>query len=132
MPFERYLHYAPDHDQGDRSIGGQQPPPVYQDYALPRTDVFQYDPSIFSGNVQFQMPQLILGPTIAPGGGAEVLPAGIVGRQSAIASNWLGHPVGRVATDDSYVLNFCFVVHTFISSPGGICLSRAHPRFPML
>ena len=50
------------------------------------------DASIFSPNVHFQMPQLILGPTVAPGGGAEVLPAGLVGNSNSVASGWITSP----------------------------------------
>lgn len=104
MPFERYLLYnGAEHARDDQAANHQQSTSAYSDYAAPsRSESYQYDPSIFSGNVQFQMPQLMLGPSIAPGGGAEVLPAGMVGRPSALAPNWLSSTPFRNTRNDWY------------------------------
>ena len=93
MPFERYLR--PQIDQAEpehrRDVHHGIP---YSDYSLSssRPDPLGFDASIFTSNVQFQMPQLMLGPTVAPGGGAEVLPVGIVGHSGAMTSTWLTNP----------------------------------------
>lgn len=107
MPFERYIRYAPEHDPNTQTLESHQPSAAtYSDYGVPpsipgRSDPYGYDHTIFSHNVQFQMPQLVLGPTLAPGGGMEVLPAGMVNRPP-IASSWLaGAPTFRSFTDDS-------------------------------
>ena len=44
-----------------------------------RADILGIDDSTFSNSVQFQIPKFMLNgpPTLAPGGGAEVLPAGM-------------------------------------------------------
>ncbi|CAL1699840.1 unnamed protein product [Somion occarium] len=43
---------------------------------------------IFSTSVHFQMPQLMLGPTLALGGGAEVLPTGLLPTTDAFTASW--------------------------------------------
>ncbi|PSR70761.1 hypothetical protein PHLCEN_2v13381 [Hermanssonia centrifuga] len=86
MPFERYLQ-PPQHHRTQRQHDN-----AYYTHPAEALDHFNLDPSVFSNNVQFQMPQLILGPTLAPGGGAEVLPAGIVGHPTALTSTWLTSP----------------------------------------
>lgn len=106
MPFERYL--APPLQGSQQELGhDQRQPPLYQEYAshngsLSHTvlDHLGLDASIFTNNVQFQMPQLMLGPTVAPGGGAEVLPAGMVGHTNSMASAWLtNHTASRYGED---------------------------------
>ncbi|KAI0087456.1 hypothetical protein BDY19DRAFT_907612 [Irpex rosettiformis] len=92
MPFERYLNSQPSHTEA--SSPDQHP--AFD--SSPKHDI-HLDHSIFSANVQFQMPQLMLGPTLPPGGGAEVLPAGIVGNPSAVASTWLGPSFSRYPND---------------------------------
>ncbi|KAF7798496.1 hypothetical protein EIP86_009717 [Pleurotus ostreatoroseus] len=93
MPFERYLHsalprdpHAPHHEQQQ-----QQQQHTYPDYSASAAsaDHYAFDSSIFSSNIQFQMPQVMLGPTVAPGGGAEVLPAGIVTHSNPLPPTWL-------------------------------------------
>jgi hypothetical protein len=84
MPFERYLNPQADSDA---------PPQTQQTVAdSPSKQNIPLDQSIFSNNVQFQMPQLMLGPTLPPGGGAEVLPAGMVGSANVVTSSWLSAP----------------------------------------
>ncbi|KAI0071862.1 hypothetical protein K474DRAFT_1712092 [Panus rudis PR-1116 ss-1] len=70
MPFSRYLQDAARNDD---------------EHFLDGSGV---DASTFSSNVQFQMPQLMLGPTVAPGGGAEVLPAGMLANPIALSAPW--------------------------------------------
>ncbi|TFK46738.1 hypothetical protein OE88DRAFT_1666927 [Heliocybe sulcata] len=74
MPFSKYFA-----DAADR-----------QDYT---NDALGVDPAAFAGPVQFQMPQFMLGgpPTLAYGGGAEVLPAGMVNAPGSIASSWFSN-----------------------------------------
>ncbi|KIP06325.1 hypothetical protein PHLGIDRAFT_72862, partial [Phlebiopsis gigantea 11061_1 CR5-6] len=93
MPFERYVTYTPHHNDASHRAEHHTSPPSYQPYPSSSTDdLSSYDPSIFSSNVPFQMPQLIMGPTLAPGGGAEVLPAGIVNPSTNISSAWFTAP----------------------------------------
>lgn len=113
MPFERYLHYSPSRSSSDQasessnrlSAGELAYPDLGAASTSARSDSYGYDHNIFSHNIPFQMPQLILGPTVPPGGGMEVLPAGIVNRP-AIASNWLPNVSFRSFTDQS-----CFASH---------------------
>ncbi|KAI0697006.1 hypothetical protein BC835DRAFT_1271027 [Cytidiella melzeri] len=46
----------------------------------------------------------MLGPTLPPGGGAEVLPAGIVNNPSAVSSTWLSTPTFSRYSNDQCVL----------------------------
>ena len=80
MPFERYLHVpvAPDDLDSEQH-------PSYNAHPRDRRNL-SLDPSIFSTNVQFQVPQLMLGPALPPGGGAEVLPHGTRSRQQPAAT----------------------------------------------
>lgn len=52
--------------------------PYYPD-DNPHANMLGVDSSTFSNSVQFQIPQFMLNgpPTLAPGGGAEVLPTGM-------------------------------------------------------
>ena len=104
MPFERYLDYSPNHGPGDQaseSSNRLSSELAYPDFSTSsRSDSYGYDHNIFSHNIPFQMPQLVLGPTVPPGGGMEVLPAGIVNRP-AIASNWLPNTPFRPFPDQS-------------------------------
>lgn len=82
MPFQRYLAAADD---------------PYQPSTLDH-------PSLFTTNVQFQVPPLIIGaPTLAPGGGAEVLPQGFLPpppSSTALAPAWWSNsPYDRYPTD---------------------------------
>ncbi|KAI0792590.1 hypothetical protein C8Q75DRAFT_804955 [Abortiporus biennis] len=96
MPFERYFNT----DQHEDSTNYSQRDSFPEEY---RSDYSQLSGSpTFSTNVQFQMPQLMLGPTLAPGGGAEVLPAGMLANTNAFGSGWfnqLGFP--RFTNDSS-------------------------------
>ncbi|OSX60773.1 hypothetical protein POSPLADRAFT_1116133, partial [Postia placenta MAD-698-R-SB12] len=68
MPFQRYL-------DGDPS------PDAALDLGV--------DANTFSANVQFHLPNHILGaPILAPGGGAEVLPSGCISTQNPFAQSW--------------------------------------------
>ena len=98
MPFERYLNHQP---SDDSSASAQQS--AYDASLSPKHDVL-LDTSIFSSNVQFQMHQLMLGPTLPPGGGAEVLPAGIVGHPNTVATNWLTPSFARYPSEWCVVL----------------------------
>ena len=94
MPFERYLRPQSNEHASPHTRNPTSHPATYTGYGAhaERIDSFGLDAQIFSQNVQFQMPQLMLGPTVAPGGGAEVLPAGIVGQSGSAASTWLTTP----------------------------------------
>lgn len=92
MPFERYLNPQ----TSDETSAAHQS--AYDVSSSSKHDG-HIDQSIFSNNVQFQMPQLMLGPTLPPGGGAEVLPAGIVGNTNAVASTWLSPSFSRYNSD---------------------------------
>lgn len=83
MPFERYLNATPAQDDTTSEHRN-----AYGDIPRGAQDL-SFDHSIFSTNVQFQVPQLMLGPTLPPGGGAEVMPAGMVGNLNNVASSWL-------------------------------------------
>lgn len=88
MPFERYLRHCQEPTPCSSSSA-----PI-NDYAYVQSsslgsalDTFAAPPAL-----QFQMPQFMLDgpPTLAPGGGAEVLPAGFVSSKS-IASAWIAN-----------------------------------------
>ncbi|KZT18791.1 hypothetical protein NEOLEDRAFT_1142888 [Neolentinus lepideus HHB14362 ss-1] len=84
MPFSKYLQTTD--DGGDRQGGDY-------NYHDPRNDGLGVDASTFSSPVQFQVPQFMLGgpPTLAFGGGAEVLPAGMVNAPGSLASSWFSN-----------------------------------------
>ncbi|OAX33139.1 hypothetical protein K503DRAFT_550172 [Rhizopogon vinicolor AM-OR11-026] len=78
MPFERYL----------RADDEQQPSQQYSnpyDY----TDG-HYSVDACSNDIQFQIPQFMYNgpPILAPGGGAEILPAGFLDSPGSFASSW--------------------------------------------
>ena len=83
--------------------------PSHHDYqqspVSPSTADLHHDPSIFSTNVQFQVPPVIIGaPTLAPGGGAEVLPQGYLPPQPSntnplSAAWWSDTPYDRYSSD---------------------------------
>lgn len=81
MPFERYLA----HDESQRS---QQYSNHYGDYNDGRYNVDDGHP--YSNGLQFQIPQFMYNgpPILAPGGGAEVLPAGLLDNPGSFASSW--------------------------------------------
>ncbi|OBZ65109.1 White collar 1 protein [Grifola frondosa] len=80
MPFERYIGQP-------RPVADN---PSYEQYSHDHS--LPVDPNTFSSNVQFQLPQLMLGaPTLAPGGGAEVLPAGLFGPTGPLTSSWFNN-----------------------------------------
>ncbi|KAG1716804.1 hypothetical protein ID866_326 [Astraeus odoratus] len=133
MPFERYLradeddnaniihdpHYALDYDIHDARFG------------LPSSSCYGDGRSHYAGlsnqpgganhhhypnAVQFQIPQFMLDgpPILAPGGGAEVLPAGLLDSRDSLASSWFAnsgfapfhsvskqHPSNVIHTDHS-------------------------------
>ncbi|KZT00746.1 uncharacterized protein LAESUDRAFT_665406 [Laetiporus sulphureus 93-53] len=77
MPFSRYLDQSPSDS------------PTYAHPSASHSDAaLGLDPSTFSSNVQFQVPNLIFGaPTIAPGGGAEVLPPGFISTHGPLTAS---------------------------------------------
>ncbi|KAF8841451.1 hypothetical protein BDN67DRAFT_980355 [Paxillus ammoniavirescens] len=110
MPFEQYLR-ADDQDINSTTTDHQNnnyPQPYsnfhdhrlrYQDYSFHHGDgrphcpepPSQYDVQHYHPHaVQFQIPQLMLNgpPILAPGGGAEVLPAGLLDSPNSLASSW--------------------------------------------
>lgn len=84
MPFERYLA----HDEPQRS---QQYSNHYGDYNDGRYNVD--DGHAYSNGLQFQIPQFMYNgpPILAPGGGAEVLPAGLLDSPGSFASSWFAN-----------------------------------------
>jgi hypothetical protein len=104
MPFERYLRHPPE------PTPSSPPPPPINDYAYvqsqyPSSFGSTLDPFPISSSLHFQMPQFLLDgpPTLAHGGGAEVLPAGF-GPSESIASAWISN-AGFVpdCSEDAYV-----------------------------
>lgn len=91
MPFERYLAQSQDPTPTSSSSA-----PI-NDYAYVQSNYpsslgSALDPFAAPPALQFQMPQFMLDgpPTLAPGGGAEVLPAGF-GSSKSLASAWLAN-----------------------------------------
>jgi hypothetical protein len=91
MPFERYLRQCQEPTPSSSSSA-----PI-NDYAYVQSNYpsslgSTLDPSAATPALQFQMPQFMLDgpPTLAPGGGAEVLPAGFVSSKS-LASAWIAN-----------------------------------------
>lgn len=95
-PFDRYLQPSLQDDKPTNS--DQTPPSTANPYSR------QYDdhrpglahsgyPSSSSSSVQFQMPPFMYAgpPTLAPGGGAEVLPPGLFASSGGITSSWLAN-----------------------------------------
>lgn len=91
MPFERYLRHCQEPTPSSSS------PASINDYGYVQSN---YPSSLGSAldsfapapALQFQMPQFMLDgpPTLAPGGGAEVIPAGYVSSKS-LASAWIAN-----------------------------------------
>lgn len=81
MPFRKYLGQ----DEGNGHSDSYQ---AYGDQA--RTNMLGIGSSNLSNSVQFQIPQFMLNgpPTLALGGGAEVLPAGMFNNQG---SSWFNN-----------------------------------------
>ncbi|TFY63930.1 hypothetical protein EVG20_g6130 [Dentipellis fragilis] len=96
MPFDRYLQ--PSHDRESQSYPTSAEPSAAGTQAYARSSydddsraaMFGIGSSNFTGNVQFQMPQFMYAgpPTLAPGGGAEVLPAGFMSMPGSMTSSW--------------------------------------------
>jgi hypothetical protein len=91
MPFERYLSKCQEPTPSSSSSA-----PI-NDYAYVQSNYpsslgSALDPFAATPALQFQMPQFLLDgpPTLAPGGGAEVLPAGFVSSKS-LASAWIAN-----------------------------------------
>ncbi|KIK32481.1 hypothetical protein CY34DRAFT_19021 [Suillus luteus UH-Slu-Lm8-n1] len=84
MPFERYLA----HDEPQRS---RQYSNHYGDYNDGRCNVDDGHPH--SNGLQFQIPHFMYNgpPILAPGGGAEVLPAGLLDSPGSFASSWFAN-----------------------------------------
>jgi hypothetical protein len=87
MPFECYLR--PESD--DRIAASDHAHPSYEDAS--QAAMLGIDSSTFSGSIQFQMPQFMMGgpPSLAPGGGAEVLLPGLINTPGSMASAWLAN-----------------------------------------
>lgn len=85
MPFERYLRADDDRQRN------QQYSNSYGDY----TDDPRYgvDGHSSSNGIQLQIPQFMYNgpPILAPGGGAEVLPAGLLDSPGSFASSWFAN-----------------------------------------
>ncbi|KAA1472360.1 hypothetical protein DENSPDRAFT_175916 [Dentipellis sp. KUC8613] len=150
MPFERYLQ--PSHDRepqsyptsaGPSAVGAQaHPRSSYDDGS--RAAMFGIDSSTFTGNVQFQMPQFMYAgpPTLAPGGGAEVLPAGFMSMPDSMTS-WYTHsgvaPKTVEEIDASSPLKYQPSVYSTLSthlspddpSTGVATCSSLAPRVPL-
>lgn len=104
MPFEQYLY----HPQ-EPTPSSSQPHPI-NDYSY----VQPQDPSSLgsalehfpiSSSLPFQMPQFMLDgpPTLAHGGGAEVLPTGF-GSSESLASAWIANTgFAPGCSEDAYV-----------------------------
>lgn len=75
MPFERYLRPNEEEDTVVYDHGGQ----------------FSHPAAVFNNAIQFQIPHFMLNgpPILAPGGGAEVLPLGLLDSPDSLASSWL-------------------------------------------
>lgn len=89
MPYEKYLN-----ESGDPYSG-------YGENT--RAEMLGIDSSTFSNSVQFQIPQFMLNgpPTLAPGGGAEVLPAGMYNAGGMGASWFTNNGFNTKITEDS-------------------------------
>ena len=92
MPFERYLRQCQ-----EPTLSSSFSAPINDDYAYvqsnyPSSSGSALDPFAAPPALQFQMPQFMLDgpPTLAQGGGAEVLPAGFVSSKS-LASAWIAN-----------------------------------------
>lgn len=83
MPFERYLT----HEEPQRS---RQYSNHYGNYNDGR---YNDDGHTYSNGLQFQIPQFMYNgpPILAPGGGAEVLPAGLLDSPGSFASSWFAN-----------------------------------------
>lgn len=92
MPFERYLQQQPSQPSSDggysHSSNSHQQGNTHSNNNNYDPHDGQLDPATFSRPIQFQMPQFMYAgpPTLAPGGGAEVLPAGIFSSPGAMNS----------------------------------------------
>ena len=86
MPFERYLQQD-DNNGGDAEYANQE----YLQPAHPSLSYRNAQHHPYARPIQFQMPQFMLGgpPTLAPGGGAEVLPPGFLNEPGSMTSAWL-------------------------------------------
>jgi hypothetical protein len=92
MPFELYLR------QCQEATRSSSPSAPINDYAYVRSNYpsslgSALDPSAAIPALQFQMPQFMLDgpPTLAPGGGAEVLPPGFGSSSKSLASAWMAN-----------------------------------------
>jgi hypothetical protein len=110
MPFERYLR-ADDDQQRSRHYSS----PSYPDYTDGR---YTLDGHGYSNGIQFQIPQFMYNgpPTLAPGGGAELLPAGLLDSPGSFASSWFANNGFAPSVDSapfdislsSFLLQFSF------------------------
>lgn len=93
MPFERYLQHQPSQSSSDGGYSHSSNSHQQGNTHSNNNNNYdphdgQLDPATFSRPVQFQMPQFMYTgpPTLAQGGGAEVLPAGIFSSPGAMSS----------------------------------------------
>lgn len=100
MPFERYLRHPQEPSSSSSS------PPSINDYAYVQSRYpSSLDQLAATPALHFQMPQFMLDgpPTLAPGGGAEVLPAAYVSSKS-LASAWIANAgFAPSSSEDVYV-----------------------------
>ena len=80
MPFSRYLDDP--EQQDDLSQSNVDFTSNARAPSVPNTS------DVFSTNVHFQVPQLMMGPTVASGGGAEALPTGLLPNPDAFSASW--------------------------------------------
>ncbi len=104
MPFERYLH-QPQEPTPSSSSSHPINDYAYVQSQYPSSSGPALYPSAITPSLHFQMPQFMLDgpPTLAHGGGAEVLPAGF-GSSESLASAWIAN-TGFVpdCSEDVYV-----------------------------
>jgi hypothetical protein len=104
MPFERYLRHPQDPSVPPSSS------PSINDYAYVQSHYpsplgSALDPLPVPTPLHFQMPHFMLDgpPTLAPGGGAEVLPAGFISSDESLASAWMANTGFTHGSQDVYV-----------------------------
>jgi len=87
MPFERYLQADDEQHRSQRQYSN--PYGDYGPYAR-YGGVESGHSHGYSNAIQFQIPQFMYNgpPILAPGGGAEVIPAGLLDNPGSFASSW--------------------------------------------
>ena len=105
MPFERYLRHPQDSSVPSSSSPSINDHAYVQSY-YPSSLGSALNPLAVPPSLQFQMPQFMLDgpPTLAPGGGAEVLPASFMSPDESLASAWIANSGFAHTPQDVYVL----------------------------